>query len=305
MSGKAAMSDPLADLIAAEHLPETYREVVSNYWEPLAGEIASRAAGAAPLIVGINGAQGSGKSTVCRFLEVLLRARGLRAVTLALDDLYLSQPERKVLARQIHPLFATRGVPGTHAAGVGMAIVEAVRAGRSFTLPRFDKARDDRAEQGEAFAGPIDVLLFEGWCVGAIAQGGPALLKPVNALESEQDAAATWRGLVNRFLARDYARLFGEIDLLVMLKIESFDRVIINRSLQEAKLRAANPDAPGLMDKAALVQFVAHYERLTRWMLEEMPGRADICIDIGPDQAPVAMRKQARRDGLGGDRRIL
>ncbi len=283
------MSDAVDDLITAERLPETYRTVVDQFWQPLATRIARDATARRPLIVGINGAQGSGKTTVCRFLEVLLRARGLRTVTLSLDDLYLTQPERHVLAKQIHPLFATRGVPGTHAVGMGMAIIEAALVGRSFTLPRFDKARDDRAELGEAITGPVDVLLLEGWCVGAVAQPLSALATPANTLESQEDDGGIWRGLVNRFLAGDYARLFGLIDLLVMLKVESFGYVLRNRSLQETKLRAANPQAPGLMGDDALTRFVAHYERLTRWMLVEMPGRADIVFDIGPDQKPLTL----------------
>lgn len=283
------MSDPIAHLIAAEGLPALYRTVVEQYWQPLANHIARAAASRRPLIVGVNGAQGSGKSTLCRFLEVLLRARGLRAATLSLDDLYLSRAERAVMAAEIHPLFATRGVPGTHAVGLGMGIVEDVLAGRTFTLPRFDKATDDRASEGTVVSGPVDVLLFEGWCVGAVPQDNPALIAPVNALEAAEDEDGIWRILVNRFLAEDYARLFALIDMLVMLKVESFDAVHANRALQEAKLRAANPQATGLMDDPALARFIAHYERLTRHMLNEMPARADICFAIGPDQVPLTL----------------
>lgn len=283
------MSDPIAALIAAEHLPDSYREVVAQHWQPLANRVAREAAARRPLIVGINGAQGSGKSTVCRCLEVLLRARGLRAVTLALDDLYLTRAERSELASAVHPLFATRGVPGTHAVGLGLAIVEDVLAGRAFTLPRFEKAVDDRAAEGTAIAGPVDVLLLEGWCVGAVPQPESALAAPVNALEAEEDGDGLWRHVVNSHLAADYARLFGLIDLLVMLKVENFEAVHANRALQEAKLRESRPDAPGLLDEGALARFIQHYERLTRWMLAEMPGRTDVVFTIGPDQCPLTL----------------
>lgn len=284
----------IADLIAAERLPASYTEVVDGYWQPLATRIAREATRHKPLIVGINGAQGSGKSTVCRFLEALLKTRGLRAFTLSLDDLYLTKAERAALAAEVHPLFATRGVPGTHAIGMGLDIIESVLAGRAFTLPRFDKAADDRTAEGETITGPVDVLLLEGWCIGALPQPAEALAQPVNALEAEEDADGIWRTLVNRFLGGDYARLFGMIDLLIMLKVASFDAVIVNRSLQEAKLRATNPDAPGVMDEHALTRFVSHYERLTRWMLAEMPARADLVFEIGQDQRPLALP-----DGLG------
>ncbi|MCB2065985.1 MAG: kinase [Erythrobacter sp.] len=281
------MSDPVTQLIAAEGLPAGYGEVVDRYWQPLATRIARMAASRTPLIVGINGAQGSGKSTLCRFLELLLARRQLRAVTLSLDDLYLTRAERLQVAEQVHPLFATRGVPGTHAVTMGLDIVEAVLAGRSFTLPRFDKARDDRAPAGEEITGPVDVLLIEGWCMGARPQSDAALAQPVNDLERDEDPDGLWRGLVNHWLAADYARLFDQADLLVMLKVSGFDAVRRNRAVQEAKLRARDPQAPGLMDDAALARFCAHYERLTLHMLEEMPGRADVVVPIGPDQRPI------------------
>lgn len=283
------MSEAIEAAIAAERLPASYRAVVEEHWVPLATRIAREASARTPLIVGINGAQGSGKSTVCRFLEILLRQRRLRAVTLSLDDLYLTRAERAELAEKVHPLFATRGVPGTHAVGLGLGIVEDVLAGRRFTLPRFDKARDDRAPEGETVTGPVDVLLLEGWCVGAQPQDAQDLTEPLNALEAEEDRGGIWRGLVNRFLGGDYADLFGQIDLLVMLRVDSFDAVLANRRRQEEKLAAANPAAPGLLDEAALARFIAHYERLTRHMLAEMPERADIVFEIGRDQAPVAL----------------
>ena len=282
------MSDPVADLIAAEGLPADYAEVVENHWKPLATRIARLPASRAPLVVGINGAQGSGKSTLCKFLELLLARRQIRAVTLSLDDLYLTRAERQQLAVEVHPLFATRGVPGTHAVGMGLAILEDMLAGRALTLPRFDKARDDRADEGVEITGPVDVLLLEGWCVGAKPQEAEALTEPVNELEREEDPDGLWRGLVNHWLSEDYARLFDQIDLLVMLKVDGFEAVERNRALQEAKLAKANPDAPGVMDEAALARFCAHYERLTRHMLDEMPARADVVIPIGPDQRPVA-----------------
>ncbi len=280
------MSDSIAELIAAEGLPEDYADVVERHWKPLATQIARLPAARAPLVVGINGAQGSGKSTLCKFLELLLARRQIRAVTLSLDDLYLTKAERQQLADEVHPLFATRGVPGTHAVAMGLGIIEDMLAGRELELPRFDKATDDRAPQGTRITGPVDVLLLEGWCVGARPQDAAALVEPINELEREEDPDGIWRGLVNHWLAQDYAKLFDLIDLLVMLKVDSFDAVRRNRALQEEKLRKANPDAPEAMDEPALERFCAHYERLTRHMLEEMPARADVVIEIGPDQRP-------------------
>lgn len=283
------------ELIEREGLPADYRAIVQDYWEPLAGTIAGRSAGRRPFVVGINGAQGSGKSTAALFLQRILEERGHSTVILSLDDIYLPKAERAELARTVHPLFATRGVPGTHDTGLAMSVLDDLAAGRDTTLPRFDKAIDDRIQTGQPVNGPVDIVLFEGWCVGAGPQDEIALARPVNALEREEDPDTIWRKAVNHHLRTDYARLFYRIDMLVMLKVSGFEAVARNRTLQEEKLRARSPDAPGLMDEAALTRFLAHYERLTRHMLEEMPARADIVLDIGPDQAP-----QARHDRVRG-----
>ncbi|MEN7536849.1 kinase [Aurantiacibacter flavus] len=293
------MSDPVAALVAAERLPEDYREVVEQFWQPLADRIAREASRQKPLIVGVNGAQGSGKSTLCRFLEVLLKPRGLRVATLSLDDLYRTRAERAEMAEKVHPLFATRGVPGTHDVSMALGLIEDLQAGRSFTLPRFDKSIDDRMAEGETITRPVDVLLFEGWCVGAMPQDQAALTEPLNHLEKEEDRGGVWRGLVNRFLAGDYADLFAQIDLLVMLKVQGFEAVAANRRLQETKLAEANPGAPGLMGETALTRFLDHYERLTRHQLAEMPARADVLFEIGSDQRPLRLP-----DGLKGMRSI-
>lgn len=277
------------DLIAAHGLPPSYKAVVERYWQPLANAIARKAASNQPLIIGINGAQGSGKSTVCAFLEALLGARQLRAVTLSMDDLYLTRAERMALADKVHPLFATRGVPGTHAPGLGLTIIEHVRAGRSFDMPRFDKATDDRSNTTETITGPVDVLLIEGWCLACRAQADEELLDPVNELERDEDPDGVWRAVVNLWLRGDYRVLFDQLDLLVMLKVADFGAVRRNRALQEAKLRARDPAASGLMDEAALERFCQHYERLTLHMLEDLPRRADYLFEIGPDQVPLGL----------------
>lgn len=278
--------DPIADLIADHGLPASYREVVDRYWRPLADAIARRTDSKRPLVVGINGAQGSGKSTLCAFLEVLLDEHGLTAATLSLDDLYLGKAERQRLAAEVHPLFATRGVPGTHAPTVGLAICDDLAAGRDLSLPRFDKGTDERRPLAERVRGPVDVLLFEGWCLGCPPQADADLLQPVNALEREEDPDGVWRSVVNIWLRGEYQRLFARLDLLVMLKVSGFDVVLANRRRQEDKLRAARPDAPGLMDEAALTRFCQHYERLTRHMLDSLPGQADVVFELRPDQVP-------------------
>lgn len=281
------MSTAIDRLMAEEDLPSDYRAIVDRYWRPLSEDIAEQSIEqppGKPLIVGVNGAQGSGKSTMCRFLEVLLVEHNQRAITLSLDDLYLTLAERRELAASCHPLFATRGVPGTHDVGLGEAILDALMEGRRPILPRFDKAADDRAAEGTPVESKVDVILFEGWCVGAVPQAETALREPVNALERDEDPDGVWRREVNRRLATDYAQMFGRLDLLIMLRVGSFEAVRAGRKRQEDKLAARSPGGAAILDDAALDRFLMHYERLTRWMLEEMPARANVVIEIGADQ---------------------
>jgi len=280
------MSTALRQLIEAEGLPGDYLEVAERYWRPLSEDIAERAMDGS-VVVGINGAQGAGKSTLCKFLEVLMIEHNQRATTLSLDDLYLAKAERLDMAENEHPLFATRGVPGTHDVALGEAVIDALKEGRPAVMPRFNKASDDRAADVTTIDSKFDVILFEGWCVGAVPQAAEALREPENSLEAEEDPEGVWRREVNRRLATDYAELFSRIDMLVMLKVESFEAVRANRKRQEEKLAANNPGGSAIMDDAALDRFLMHYERLTRWQLDEMPARADIVIPIGPDQRPA------------------
>jgi D-glycerate 3-kinase len=251
-----------------------------------------------PLVVGICGAQGSGKTTLVAALAKALEAEAIATAALSLDDLYLTRAERQALAHEVHPLFATRGVPGTHDVALGLDPLAALERGEAVRLPRFDKGSDDRApiETWPSAPQNTQVLLLEGWCLGAIPQAQAALVVPVNALEADEDPQSIWRSHANAALAGPYQELFVRIDLLVLLAAPDWDVVARWREQQEAELRATG--AARAMNPAEVQRFIQHYERLTRWTLEEMPARADLVVRLGngrealnlsppsPDQAP-------------------
>lgn len=262
------------------------------YYAQVADAIAAQHARTGmPLLVGICGSQGSGKSTMAAFVAALLEARGLPTAILSLDDLYLDPEDRPT---GVHPLFATRGVPGTHDVALGLDAIDRLLGAAPdevTAIPRFDKARDRRAPAAkwDRFTGPAAVVLFEGWCIGATPEEEATLAAPINALEAREDPDGAWRRHANACLAGDYHGLFGRLGFLVYLKAPSFDCVLRWRTLQEQKLRGREGEVAGMTD-AALVRFVMHYERITRRLAETLPARADIVVDLGADQSIAAMR---------------
>lgn len=232
-----------------------------------------------PFVLGISGLQGSGKSTLARALVECLPA--VAGVALSLDDFYLDRSRRRVLADRIHPLFLTRGVPGTHDPERIIATLDALARASSAApvpLPRFDKGRDEPAP---AATWPVistrpRLIVLEGWCLAVPAQAPAELATPVNALEREEDPDGRWRAHVNAMLAGPYARLWQRIDHLVLLQAPGFEVVTRWREQAERGLRARQ--APRAMDAAALARFIAHYERLSRHALGCLPGIADTVV---------------------------
>ncbi|MEM1432444.1 MAG: hypothetical protein AAGG11_00135 [Pseudomonadota bacterium] len=229
-----------------------------------------RAQQQAPLVVGLAGGQGAGKSTLARLLVEALRALGLHAATLSLDDVYHTRAARAALAERIHPLLATRGVPGTHDLGLLWALFESLTADR-IKLPLFDKGLDDRApvDDWPTCTGPLDVLVFEGWCLGVQPQQEAELEAPMNALEAEEDADGHYRHYVNRSINDHYRPVWAHLDAWLFLAVPSFEAVRRWRGEQE---QALLPERR--MDPAQLDRFCAHYERLTRQLLRTAPAAA-------------------------------
>ena len=285
----------LDEFIANERLDGSFRLLVSKAYLPIAERILSwKAEKGGPLVVAINGAQGTGKSTLSRFLSDFFRvSAGLNACVLSLDDLYLSRADRLALGERVHPLLATRGVPGTHDTDLGMDLIKTFSSGTDGVVrtPRFRKELDDRVEASEWYSVdlPVDIVLFEGWCVSCRAESGDSLLEAINEFEVESDSDGVWRGYVNACLEGVYRDLFALVDHTIMLRVPSFDCILQWRMEQEDKLRLqceslANGAENHFMSEGELRHFIAHFERLTRWMLKDMPSFADILLDFNKDR---------------------
>ncbi len=289
------LTPTFAEQLSRNQLPAAMSSELARLYLPLAGWLNRQRPAAGPLLVGINGSQGSGKSTLCHLLKSILEsAFDCRTCIISIDDLYLPQLARQQLAKEIHPLLATRGVPGTHDIPLGFELFTRLKNNRNneiIAIPRFNKASDDRlsAEQWQEFSGAVDLVLFEGWCVGATPQTEAELAVPQNRLEEQEDPDGRWRSYVNRQLAGGYRKLFAQLDLLLMLKIPAWEMVYQWRKRQEEQL-AARRSGCGVMGEVALRRFIQHYERLTRHQLAVLPKKADLVMELNREQRVIAIK---------------
>ncbi|KAJ4364983.1 hypothetical protein N0V83_008599 [Neocucurbitaria cava] len=132
----------------------------------------------APIILGITGLQGSGKSTwASRIVDILSSEHQLYTITISLDDLYKTHDDL-IAQRDKDPenkLYRTRGQPGTHdeqLAGTFFKDLKAYTGEGELKIPSFDKSKfkgeGDRAPEPDwpTITKKPDVVVFEGWCVG-------------------------------------------------------------------------------------------------------------------------------------------
>lgn len=235
------------------------------------------------------GLQGSGKSTLAAQVATLARARGLRVAVLSIDDFYLGRRERQKLGRQVHPLLATRGPPGTHDLDLACATLDALREGRPVRLPRFDKLADTRLPPSRwPWARAVDLTLFEGWFLKTPAQAAEELREPINAVERDEDPDGSWRRYCNEALARDYPRLWSRLDRLLFLQPPGFETVPQWRWQQEQSLQArAKTPAARSMGAADVQRFVQLFERVSRQALLHLPGIAEWTLPLDARRRPV------------------
>lgn len=268
------MKDELIQQFMDEkHLSSSFFEVALKWYIPTAKRIYEHQIEARePLFIGVNGCQGSGKSTFSAFVEYYLRRiHNVSVVTLSLDDFYLTQAERQGLASDVHPLFSTRGVPGTHNMKQMSELLHKLKTRQTgFRIPRFNKAIDDPfpEQQWPLIESPIDVVLIEGWCWGTRPQSAYQLSEPINELERVEDSDGRWRQYVDTQLEQYFLPLYNFIDYWILLKAPSFDCVFQWRREQEQKLaKFEQGDKSGVMDDEQLKRFISHYQRLTEHTL--------------------------------------
>ncbi|MDK1286045.1 kinase [Pseudoalteromonas umbrosa] len=236
-----------------------------------------------PICIAVSGCQGSGKSTLSAYFVAYLKSQGKLAESVSIDDFYHSTAKRQVLASRYSPLFLTRGAPGTHDIQRAIDVINDFKQSKPLVLPRFDKAADEPYPEDSwtSVTSPLDVLVFEGWCLGVPPQPHDLLKSSCNQFESQQDAERLYRSQVNDFLSKDYQMLFSLFDNLVFLNGQSFEYVYQWRLEQEQKLIASRGKGMG---EQQVYEFIQSYQRLTEWGIETLPTICDLELILDKDR---------------------
>jgi len=235
------------------------------------------------LFLGFSGGQGSGKTTVVKILKIILKKFFKRKIHVSsIDDFYKTLEDRKKMSNKIHPLFRIRGVPGTHDINLAKRFFNFVKRGKfkKIKLPKFEKAEDDRLKKKYWYSvkkNP-EIVILEGWCVGAKPQLGSLIKKPINILEKYEDKDLIWRRHVNEKLKKEYKKLFAMIDHFIFMKIPSSKMVFKWRLLQEKKLQQKFHLNKKIMSYNEIKRFIMFYERITLQMMKDLSKSASVVM---------------------------
>ena len=261
--------------------------MLKSYLIPLCFWISKKINRKKPLIIGVAGGQGTGKTTITSILSLILRTYfKLNVFKVSIDDFYKTRNERRILSLTEHPLLITRGVPGTHDHKIISNFFKKVKKKnfKNIKLPKFDKSIDDRCKKKLWYKLNFrpDVVILEGWCVGAKAQNNTKLKKPINSLERVKDRNLIWRKYVNTQLKTNYKKLFNHLDEIVYLKSSSFKLLQEWRIKQEKKLRLNSKRKNNLkiMSKSDVINFMQTYQRITQNMFKDAPKYASIIFKL-------------------------
>ena len=273
---------------------ETVREkfkkkdlMIRSFLIPICFWISKKAKKKSPLIIGLAGGQGSGKTTISSILSLILKKYfKLKVFKISIDDFYKTKKQREILSKDKHSLLLNRGVPGTHDIKIMLDFFRKIKTKnfKSLKLPKFNKANDDRYKKKHWYKlkSRPDVVIFEGWCVGAKPQSLRLLKKPINALERAYDKSLKWRRFVNLQLKTNYKKLYKQLDSLLYLKVKNFNLLKKWRIKQEEKLwlKAKSRKNLKIMNKKEVINFMQTYQRITEQMFKDAPKYSSIIMNL-------------------------
>ena len=262
-------------------------KMIKSFLIPISFWIAKKVNKKKLLIIGLAGGQGSGKTTISSILTLILQKYfKLNVFKVSIDDFYKTRKDRRLLAKDKHSLLMTRGVPGTHDIDLMLNFFKKIKGKnfKSLHIPKFDKAVDDRCPKSlwHKIKSRPDVLIFEGWCVGARAQSSSELKRPINLFEKNYDQDVKWRSYVNNQLKTKYKRLFIQLDGLLYLKAKNFSLLKEWRLKQERKLwsHKKNKKKLKIMSSEDVINFMQTYQRITQQMFKDALKGASIIMNL-------------------------
>ena len=262
-------------------------KMIKSFLIPISFWIEKKTNKKKPLIIGLAGGQGSGKTTISSILTLILKKYfKLNVFKISIDDFYKTRSDRKKLSILKHPLLMTRGVPGTHDVDLMLEFFKKVKTKKfkSLKIPKFNKAIDDRCKKSLWYKlkSKPDVVIFEGWCVGAKAQTVNQLKKPINSIEKVYDQNVKWRTYVNNQLKTKYKTLFKQLDGLLYLKAKNFNLLRNWRLKQERKLRVQTKNKKNLkiMSSGDVINFMQTYQRITQQMFKDAMKSSSIIMNL-------------------------
>ena len=262
-------------------------KMIKSYLIPTCFWIAKKINKNSPLIIGLAGGQGTGKTTITSIISLILKKYfKLKVFKISIDDFYKSRNERKKLSKNKHPLLMIRGVPGTHDYKIIYEFFKKVKNKKfsKLRLPKFDKSKDDRCNKKLWYKinSRPDVIILEGWCVGAKAQKNSQLSKPINNLEKIKDPYLVWRNYVNIQLKTHYKNLFKHLNETIYLKANNF-RVLQKWRIKQEKtlwLKSKNKKNLKIMNIDDIISFMQTYQRITQNMFKDAPKYASIVMEL-------------------------
>lgn len=239
------------------------------------------------LIIGIVGGQGTGKTTLSSLISLLLNHMGYATLSISLDDLYKTYADRQRLQQQ-DPRLKWRGPPGTHDVLLGIQTLDQLRSGhpRLIAIPRFDKSAYGGIGERKSpdYVSNVEIVLFEGWFVGAQPINPDKFIDAPDPIRTEQDRQFA-RDMNDQL--REYLPLWERIDRLLVLN--PVDYRLSMQWRQQAEHERIAAGGRGMNDDE-IEQFVRYFWQALHPELFITPlvqpnSRADLVLDINPDHS--------------------
>ncbi len=261
--------------------------MIKSFLIPLCFWISKNAIKKKPYFVGLAGGQGTGKTTISSIIKIILsKYFKFNVFRISIDDFYMTRKDRIVLSKRVHPMLLTRGVPGTHDINLMLSFFRKAKSKKfqRLKLPTFNKAVDDRFNKNRWYdlKKRPDIIIFEGWCVGAKSESNITLKKTINSMEKLKDQKQIWRKYVNRQLKFKYKRLFSQLNCLIYLRAQNFSLLQKWRLKQERKLwvKSKKKTNTRIMSKNDIINFMQTYQRITQNMFRYMPKYATTIFNL-------------------------